>query len=180
MVSKKSLRKIFNRFADKTAMQGVGYIKSAKLWYSRALWVFLLLVAIGWMVFHLFYLISHFLELPIQTKISLGFNNLPFPAVTICNMNAVKWSRLTDTPLDLQEIVAKTDPDQFNPGAAVPGKVIVVLTLVKNSKTYCRVCKPYLEVSLKLYWNLAYYGDLKIHFWNAIVPIESLKNVIEV
>lgn len=113
-------------------MQGVGYIKSAKLWYSRALWVFLLLVAIGWMVFHLFYLISHFLELPIQTKISLGFNNLPFPAVTICNMNAVKWSRLTDTPLDLQEVVAKTDPDQFNPGATVPGKVIAVLTLLKK------------------------------------------------
>lgn len=110
-------------------MQGVGYIKSAKLWYSRALWAFLLLVAIGWMVFHLFYLISQFLELPIQTKISLGFNNLQFPAVTLCNMNAVKWSRLPDTPLDLQEIVAKTDPDQFNPGADVPGKVIAILTL---------------------------------------------------
>lgn len=148
-VSKKSFRKIFNRFADRTAMQGVGYIKSAKLWYSRALWAFLLLVAIGWMVFHLFYLISQFLDLPIQTKISLGFNNLQFPAVTLCNMNAVKWSRLPDTPLDLQEIVAKTDPDQFNPGADVPGKVIAILTLVKNSKNYCRVCKTY-QKSLKL------------------------------
>lgn len=131
-------------------MQGVGYIKSAKLWYSRALWVFLLLVAIGWMVFHLFYLISHFLELPIQTKISLGFNNLPFPAVTICNMNAVKWSRLTDTPLDLQEIVAKTDPDQFNPGATVPGKVIAVLTLLKKIQILIVVSVKRIQ---KCLWN---------------------------
>ncbi|XP_056017341.1 acid-sensing ion channel 1-like [Ostrea edulis] len=41
---RKSLSKIITRFADKTAMQGVGYITSAKFWYSKAIWVFLLVI----------------------------------------------------------------------------------------------------------------------------------------
>lgn len=136
-------------------MQGVGYIKSAKLWYSRALWVFLLLVAIGWMVFHLYYLISHFLELPIQTKISLGFNNLPFPAVTICNMNAVKWSRLTDTPLDFAGDSCKNRSRSVQSGCYCTWKGNCSIDIIKkNSNTYSRFCKMYSEVSLKLYWNL--------------------------
>lgn len=57
MVFKKFLRKIFNCFVDRIVMQGVGYIKFVKFWYLRVLWVFLLLVVIGWMVFYLFYFI---------------------------------------------------------------------------------------------------------------------------
>ncbi|XP_048762516.1 degenerin mec-10-like isoform X1 [Ostrea edulis] len=118
---RKSLRKLLGRFADKTAMQGVGYINSARYWYSKALWLFLLLVAVGWMVFHLIYLITQFVELPVQTKISLGFNNLQFPAVTLCNMNTVKLSELPTTSVALQNFVALTDPSKFKPEENIPG-----------------------------------------------------------
>ncbi|XP_078318173.1 acid-sensing ion channel 1C-like isoform X2 [Crassostrea virginica] len=118
---RKSLRKLLGRFADKTAMQGVGYINSARLWYSKALWIFLLVVAMGWMIFHLFYLITQFLELPVQTKISLGFNNLQFPAVTLCNMNVVKLSELPKTSVMFQNLVAMTDPSRFKPEDNIPG-----------------------------------------------------------
>ncbi|XP_061169102.1 amiloride-sensitive sodium channel subunit alpha-like isoform X2 [Saccostrea echinata] len=120
MEKRKSLRKLLGRFADKTAMQGVGYINSARFWYSKAIWVFLLLVAFGWMIFHLIYLISQFLELPVQTKISLGFNSLQFPAVTVCNMNVVKKSELHTTSIGLQNLVAITDPSRFDPRKKIP------------------------------------------------------------
>ena len=120
---RKSLRKLLGRFADKTAMQGVGYINSARLWYSKALWIFLLVVAMGWMIFHLFYLITQFLDLPVQTKISLGFNNLQFPAVTLCNMNVVKLSELQKTSVMFQNLVAMTEPSRFKPEDNIPGGV---------------------------------------------------------
>ncbi|XP_062617799.1 amiloride-sensitive sodium channel subunit alpha-like [Saccostrea cucullata] len=120
MEKRKSLRKLCGRFADKTAMQGVGYINSARFWYSKAIWVFLLMVAFGWMIFHLVYLISQFLELPVQTKISLGFNSLQFPAVTVCNMNVVKKSELHTTSVGLQNLVGITDPSRFDPRNKIP------------------------------------------------------------
>lgn len=121
MEKRKSFRKLLSRFADKTAMQGVGYINSAKSWYSKAIWVSLLLVAMGWMFFHLFYLITQFTDLPVQTKISLGFNNLQFPAVTLCNMNVVKFSELPTTSVAFQSLVALTQPSRFKPEDRIPG-----------------------------------------------------------
>lgn len=110
-------------------MQGVGYINSARYWYSKALWLFLLLVAVGWMVFHLIYLITQFVELPVQTKISLGFNNLQFPAVTLCNMNTVKLSELPTTSVALQNFVALTDPSKFKPEENIPVGVSLMMRI---------------------------------------------------
>ncbi|KAJ8305273.1 LOW QUALITY PROTEIN: hypothetical protein KUTeg_015818, partial [Tegillarca granosa] len=75
-MKKKSCSKLCIRFADKTSMQGVPYINNARLWYAKAAWVFLLLVAIGVMAAHLWYLCDQFFDWPKLTKITLGFDNL--------------------------------------------------------------------------------------------------------
>ena len=111
----KSFKRLCERFAEKTSMQGLPYINSAKLSYARALWVFILLCGIAGMILHLYFLIDQFTDFDVQVSVSLGFNNLAFPAVTICNVNAVRKSQLNIASEKLQSLVAQTDPQKLRP-----------------------------------------------------------------
>ncbi|XP_060082851.1 uncharacterized protein LOC132562140 [Ylistrum balloti] len=109
----KSFRKLIVRFADKTSMQGVPYINSARLWYAKVIWTLLLVIAIGWMCFHLYYLITQFIMWPKQTKIKLSFSNLEMPAVTICNVNPIRNSAVKKASKPLQNLIKYVDPYEF-------------------------------------------------------------------
>lgn len=103
-------------------MQGVPYINTARLWYAKVLWTLLLIVAVGWMCFHLFYLMSQFLQWPKQTKIKLTFSNLEMPAVTLCNVNIIRLSQAKTAKKPLQDLINLVDPSKFQDnGAGPPG-----------------------------------------------------------
>ncbi|XP_021343720.1 uncharacterized protein LOC110443677 [Mizuhopecten yessoensis] len=110
----KSFSKLIKRFSEKTSMQGVPYINNARLWYAKMIWSLLLVIAIGWMCFHLFYLITQFVQWPKQTKIKLSFSNLEMPAVTICNVNPLRNSVFDRASLPLQELIKYVDPKGFD------------------------------------------------------------------
>ena len=90
-------------------MQGVPYINSAKFWYAKLLWTILLICCTAGMTLHLYYLINQFLQWPIQTKIELGFSNLNFPAVTICNVNPIRNSKVYMASEHLQSLLAQLE-----------------------------------------------------------------------
>ena len=103
-------------------MQGVTYINSAKFWWARLIWCFMLLVAFVAMSLHLWYLVNQYMSYPVQTKISLGFETLTFPQVTICNTNVMHRGRLDeyDKAEKLKELLDNLHPenlvpDQFDP-----------------------------------------------------------------
>ncbi|XP_060082850.1 amiloride-sensitive sodium channel subunit beta-like [Ylistrum balloti] len=106
---RKSFRRLCVRFAEKTSLQGVGYINNARLIGAKVVWVLLLLGAIGGMIFHLYFLFDQYFTWPVITKLSLGFNNLEMPSITICNTNAVKRSELNTLTTKLQQYVAQVD-----------------------------------------------------------------------
>ncbi|KAL3869177.1 hypothetical protein ACJMK2_041888 [Sinanodonta woodiana] len=114
---KKTFTQIIVRFADKTSMQGVPYIQSAKFWWARLIWVILTLGAIAAMVFHLYTIFSQYYQWPKQTTISLGFDNLQFPAVTICNVNVLRKSQLAllqgPEAGKLKDLIYKMSPDRL-------------------------------------------------------------------
>ena len=91
---RKSFRRLCQRFAEKTSMQGIPYINSAKLIIAKVIWTILLLGAVGGMFFHLVFLFENYLEFSKSTKIELSFENLQFPDITICNTNIIKLSSL--------------------------------------------------------------------------------------
>ena len=78
------------------------------------------LVAIAAMVAHLYYLIAQFYDWPMVTKISLGFDSLRFPDVTICNTNIMKHSELQNMEGagDLKELIAYMNPSNLAPDIA--------------------------------------------------------------
>ncbi|XP_052255006.1 amiloride-sensitive sodium channel subunit beta-like [Dreissena polymorpha] len=119
---KKSFRRLLSRFAEKTSMVGVPYINNAKLWWAKLIWCFLLLCALGAMSLHLWYLIDQFFSWPTVTKVELGFSDLRFPRITVCNVNVLHKGRLNHyAGADkLKELVDKLKPENVAPNQYDP------------------------------------------------------------
>ncbi|KAK3096142.1 hypothetical protein FSP39_023666 [Pinctada imbricata] len=98
-------------------MQGVPYIKNAKLKSAKLIWTLLLLSAIGALIYHMYFLVDQFLLFPKITMVSLGFNELVLPAVTICNVNTFMRSYTGNASRKLQRLVESVDPDQLDPSS---------------------------------------------------------------
>ena len=116
---RKSFRRIGERFAEKTSMQGIPYIYHEKGILAKVIWTVLLLGAIGGMVYHLKFLIENYLEFRKSTKLELGRDNLQFPAVTICNTNIIKQRNLYDMEgaEALKDLVDALKPENMAPGS---------------------------------------------------------------
>lgn len=100
-------------------MQGVPYINGAKLKSAKIMWTFLLMCAVGAMCLHLYHLCSQFFLWPKQTSVEIEFKNLQLPAITICNVNALRNSQLATTANTdaLRSLVAAVDPANLDPKA---------------------------------------------------------------
>ena len=103
-------------------MVGVPYINNAKFLWARIIWCILLLLAMGAMCLHLWYLFDQYLSFPIITKVSLGYSDLRFPKVTLCNTNvihAAKFDTINGAD-ELKALLREMDPsniapDMYNP-----------------------------------------------------------------
>lgn len=108
-----SFHHILQSFGEKTSMTGMSYIYGCKRWYSKLLWASLLLLAWVVMLIHLESLFVKFYSFPKQTKVYLGFSTLEFPAITICNINAIKRSKLYMASEDLKMYSVFLDPTRL-------------------------------------------------------------------
>lgn len=105
--------RVLSKYAEKTSLNGVPFISASKNPYVKAIWSLLLAAAIGAMTYHLYSLLSNFLEYKKHTKVGLNYSNLQFPAITICNINILRKSKLNETPDEIQEYAQKMDPDEM-------------------------------------------------------------------
>ncbi|KAL5005745.1 hypothetical protein ScPMuIL_016903 [Solemya velum] len=101
----KSFKRVCRRFAEKTSLLGVSYINSSKKRIATFIWTFLFLCAMVAMLAHLYYLTQQFFSWPKQTEVTLEFRNLKFPAVTICNVNTIRRSKLHLAKQPLQNLI---------------------------------------------------------------------------
>lgn len=90
----KRLKLVLNRFAERTSMHGCGYIQTSRGRFTKTVWCAFTIVAILTLIVHLYMITFQYMKWPKQTTVSLEFNNLRFPAVTICNVNVLKKSEL--------------------------------------------------------------------------------------
>ena len=95
MVKKeKTIGSLVSSFADTTSLQGPPFIMRAGRWYSRSIWVFILILAFGATTAHLYYVCTQYYSYDSTTKITLGYKSLPFPSISICNINPIRISKL--------------------------------------------------------------------------------------
>ncbi|XP_059164363.1 degenerin mec-4-like [Physella acuta] len=104
--------KICLNFADITSLNGLPFISSSKNPVVKVVWTLLLMAALGAMIFHLYSLFSDFFEYKKHSKINLSFNNLPFPAVTICNVNMMRQSKINLSSGEVQQLIMDADPQK--------------------------------------------------------------------
>ncbi|XP_069128567.1 amiloride-sensitive sodium channel subunit alpha-like [Argopecten irradians] len=106
----KTLKKVLWRFAENTSISGLPHLYNAKRTVGKMFWGFLVIAGFLSMFVHLYFLFSEFLSWPKKTTISLGFSNLQLPAITLCNVNAIRRSRLGYAADKLVAFTNKIDP----------------------------------------------------------------------
>ncbi|XP_062580983.1 amiloride-sensitive sodium channel subunit alpha-like [Saccostrea cucullata] len=90
-----SVKDVFHSLGVQTSLHGIPRILSSKHWYQRGLWTCLVLVTFGFLVHQIYQLVDEYTNYPIKTKVSMKRDTLRFPAVSLCNMNPVKYSSLS-------------------------------------------------------------------------------------
>ncbi|XP_031568816.1 acid-sensing ion channel 1A-like [Actinia tenebrosa] len=79
----------WNTFASNTSLHGLRHVFGVSSWFRRIFWILCMLAAILFYIYILSSNIRKYKSLPIDTRTSYEFNKngIPFPAVTICNLN---------------------------------------------------------------------------------------------
>lgn len=94
-------------------MVGVAYIHTSVSKAAKFLWLVLLLSAIGAMIFHLIFLFQQYYSWPKQTKVTIEFSNLPPPAITICNVNPLRMSKVSRASENLENLIRMAHPHKY-------------------------------------------------------------------
>ncbi|XP_045176235.2 FMRFamide-activated amiloride-sensitive sodium channel-like [Mercenaria mercenaria] len=94
----RTLTEILKELAESSAFHGIPKIASSRQLPVKILWSIVVLAGVGVMAFHLTELFQTFYSNPIQTTVSLDFSTLQFPAISICNMNPVRKSKIGLSP----------------------------------------------------------------------------------
>jgi len=165
------LIRILGRFADKTSMHGVSYIQKAKLWQAKLIWTLLLILALSILTFHLYSLVYSFTQWPKITTVALGYSNLDFPAVTICNVNRIRKSLRTTLPGKLQNFLAEVDPSLNSNISSGNQSHVSVVNIQRYIPNYLSGCITLSDVmySFQIYLNvynvrcLLYAVSLNLH-----------------
>ncbi|XP_067679108.1 acid-sensing ion channel 2-like [Haliotis asinina] len=93
----------FTYFAETTSFMGIPKIWASPRLVFKIMWTLFFLGATTVMIIQLVELFTTFNKYPIKTSVKLGFTALPFPAVTICNMNPIKLSQAKWLSCELQK-----------------------------------------------------------------------------
>ena len=118
---------VLGTFADVTSLQGVPYIKKANRWWSTLFWTLIFGIACTACVLHIGYLSMQYLDHSTSTKTDIGFTNLEFPSVTVCNMNPIRYSKLDESTTEMQNFIHQIEQTEQNPGSGGRKKVQIIL-----------------------------------------------------
>ena len=99
---------VLKELAETTTVHGVPKIVASKHMYQKVVWILMLLLTSGYLMYQLSKLGTAYYSRPIKTTVSLEFENLKFPAITVCNMNPIKKHSLTKSSSQIQRILDPT------------------------------------------------------------------------
>ncbi|ELU11651.1 hypothetical protein CAPTEDRAFT_212535, partial [Capitella teleta] len=107
----KTYRGLVIQFAQSTSLQGVFFIERASHWWSRGLWILIVLTAIGVGTFQSITILQNYLSYGTSTSISISYDYLDFPSITLCNLNPIRYSMLSLADPRMSQLVEDLTPD---------------------------------------------------------------------
>ncbi|XP_055884547.1 amiloride-sensitive sodium channel subunit beta-like [Biomphalaria glabrata] len=84
----------------------------------RVLWAVLTVIAVAFMIFHLSSLFVKYRKYSKHADINIGFSDLEFPAVTVCNVNIMRKSMVKHSSKEMQQFVSKLNTKDWIAKAA--------------------------------------------------------------
>ena len=86
------VKKCLDHFAGRTTLGTVIFMKEAVRWWYKLFWILIFLGGVGASTYNVYLLIDKFFQYPVDTQVTLSYEKLPFPSVTVCNINPVRKS----------------------------------------------------------------------------------------
>ncbi|PFX34956.1 degenerin mec-4-like isoform X2 [Stylophora pistillata] len=104
-----TLKSLTKDFCSYTSAHGFERIMSSKQWIRKAFWSLLFIAAIVVLCLQILTLLEKYRSRPLVTLVSLQSDtSLPFPTITLCNFNAIKYDALDESNFtDLKETIKK-------------------------------------------------------------------------
>ncbi|XP_060600472.1 uncharacterized protein LOC132753933 isoform X2 [Ruditapes philippinarum] len=85
-------------FTQNTTLHGVRYIGASHAPFRRFMWLIFVLACLTGVILQIIDRVGYFYERPIAVNVKINYNQtLDFPAVTICNQNAFRATKASET-----------------------------------------------------------------------------------
>ena len=108
-IRRKKTAEHFNELVSNSTLHGLHFCFDKRHFIRRICWTLLILLALGLLVQKLYESTRHFFSYPFSTTTTIKYkDNMLFPAVSICNLNDVRYSVMKGTKLH-NAIVNKGD-----------------------------------------------------------------------
>lgn len=89
-----SIRRTLYDLASQSNVHGISFLVGNKSLPIKVIWAAAFLGLFGFATYQLYTIMTLYYSYPVQTKVKVEFKPLPFPAVTICNMNTIRKSKV--------------------------------------------------------------------------------------
>ena len=118
-----AIKQKWNNYVESATLHGIQHVFTSAAMLRRIIWAVFLLAGIGYFSFQCTVLVKKYFSYPVSTKVTLEHESSPeFPAVTICNFNMLRQSKV-DTQ-NLSDIVKYALGDKFAGGLNVDSSKI--------------------------------------------------------
>jgi len=94
-----------SEFSQTTSMHGIAHIDSSTKVVLKLFWTLVVMAGIAICIWYIYSSVQAFLQYPVLVQTQINFDKLPFPAVTICNLNPIRQSKLDLVP-KLKELLS--------------------------------------------------------------------------
>nr|CAD2172465.1 unnamed protein product [Meloidogyne enterolobii] len=86
------------RFAARTTAHGIPMAAQATKWYAKWMWIIISLLSVGIFIYSVLGVLEKYQRREKIVSVQLRFDNVPFPAITICNLNPFKREEARHVP----------------------------------------------------------------------------------
>ncbi|XP_066292698.1 amiloride-sensitive sodium channel subunit alpha-like [Branchiostoma lanceolatum] len=101
---------LWSTFREGTTAHGIPKTVTAKSRFRRVVWGIIFLASLTYFMYNFSLMLQRYFSYPVSTSIDIKFASLPFPAVTVCNVNPVRASKLPKVYMEFLGM----DPDDVS------------------------------------------------------------------
>ncbi|CAC5418667.1 unnamed protein product [Mytilus coruscus] len=118
---KTSMRKLLSDLAGQSNVHGISCLAGTKSAPLKWVWTVAFLGLLSFAVYQLYTIGTIYYSYPVKTNVKMEFKPLPFPAITICNMNTIRMSKIHEIKSEILQQILNGTYEQPSPNHSTYG-----------------------------------------------------------